>query len=153
MQAQSKKQLMDDVFISSVDLSGLEFIEPVNKKLFREKRIINDLDKPDLLILVAYIGDVVAGFKVGYRLNKSMYYSAKSGVLPGYRRNGIATKLLYRMILEVKKMGYQKLVYDTFPSRFPGMKDLGLKEGFKPAWEKWNETYKDSQIRMILELK
>ncbi|MEX0772609.1 MAG: GNAT family N-acetyltransferase [Balneolales bacterium] len=152
MQVRTKNQLLDDVYVQEVDLSEVEVIKPVNKKLFGEDRIINDFNKKDLIILAAYTEDVITGFKIGYGIGGTTFYSAKSGVLTGYRRNGIATKLLYRMILEVKKRGYKNLVYDTFPSRFPGMMDLGLKEGFKSISEKWNEAYKDTQIRMKLKL-
>lgn len=133
-------------------MSAVEVIKPVNKKLFGEVRIINDFNKKDLIILAAYVGDVLAGFKIGYGIENKVFYSAKSGVLPEFRRKGIASKLLYRMILVVKKKGYRELVFDTFPHRFPGMMNLGMKEGFKPQSIKWNEAYADNQIRMMLKL-
>lgn len=152
MQVLTKNHILDEVFVRSVDLSAVEVIKPINKKLFREDRIINDYNQKDLLILLAYVSETLIGFKVGYGMGNKTFYSAKSGILPDYRRNGIATKLLYRMILEVKNLGYRSMIFDTFPSRYPGMKDLGLKEGFTPISEKWNEAYKDTQIRMKLKL-
>ncbi|MEX0928693.1 MAG: GNAT family N-acetyltransferase [Balneolales bacterium] len=144
--------LLDEVLVRSVDLSALEVIKPVNKKLFGEDRIINDLNQRDLLILIAYVGDIPAGFKLGYGLDSSTFYSAKSGVLPEYRREGVASKLLYRMMLEVKKKGYECMVFDTLPKRFPGMINLGLKEGFLPISVEWNSVYDDYQVRLKLKL-
>ena len=143
---------IDDIFIESVDSSALEVIKPLNKKLFGEERIINDFNRKDLILLVAYAGNITVGFKIGYGLTRNVYYSAKSGTLTGFRRKGIATKLLNRMMLDTKKMGYKKLIYDTFPNKFPGMMSLGLKEGFRPVSIKWNETYGDYLVRMEREL-
>ncbi|MEX0684416.1 MAG: GNAT family N-acetyltransferase [Balneolales bacterium] len=144
--------ILDKIYLQSIPLSAIEVIKYVNKILFEEDRIINDYNQKDLIILAAYINEVVVGFKIGYGTEDGEYYSAKSGVLPQFRRRGVATKLLYRMILEAKKKGYKKLVFDTFPERFPGMLDLGLKEGFKPDKAEWNSIYNDYKLRMKLDL-
>ena len=152
MHVRANTHILDKAFVESIDASAVEVIKPVNKMLFGEDRLINDFQHKDLIILVAYVGEAVAGFKIGYGAGQGMYYSAKSGVLPAFRRRGLATKLLNRMILEVKIRGYGKMAFDTFPARFPGMMALGLKEGFKPVSAKWSPAYKDYQVRLEVKL-
>ncbi len=128
------------------DETGLLF--PLNQQIFNEKRLINTLDHPILIPLVAEYQGMPVGFKIGYGLSRRDYYSAKGGVLKSYRRHGIARILLYRMILEAAEEQFEQFVYDTFPNRFPGMYHLGLREKFKIEYLKWNAVYDDYQVRL-----
>lgn len=49
---------------------------------------------PDASVQAAYDGSTLIGFKFGYALTKSRYYSWLTGVEPQYRRQGIARQLL-----------------------------------------------------------
>src|SRR5690606_32951164 len=86
------------VRIVEVDLSHLDVIRSLNFQIFDEERIINTFDRDDLLMLLAYVDEVPAGFKIGYRENRFTFYSAKGGVLPEYRRRGLARRMLYDMM-------------------------------------------------------
>ncbi|MEX1054655.1 MAG: GNAT family N-acetyltransferase, partial [Rhodothermales bacterium] len=118
------------VSIVKVDLTSLKVIKDLNTTIFREDRIINTFDREDLMILLALVDNVPAGFKIGYRENRFTYYSAKGGVLPEYRRQGLARKMLYFMMAEARVRGYIRFAFDTFPNRDRGMTVLGLNEGF-----------------------
>jgi GNAT superfamily N-acetyltransferase len=92
------------------------------------------------------------GFKVGYRESKMVFYSAKGGVLPEYRRYGIARALLDEMARAVAVDGYKRLAFDTFPNRHPGMAVMALKGGFKLTRADYNPTYRDYRLRFELDL-
>jgi predicted GNAT superfamily acetyltransferase len=49
---------------------------------------------PDASVQAAYDGSTLIGFKFGYALTKSRYYSWLTGVDPQYRRQGVARQLL-----------------------------------------------------------
>lgn len=134
--------------IEEVGAGHLEVIYNMNQAIFGEERIINSFKRKDLLMLLAYVDDVPAGFKIGYAQNKRVYYSAKGGVLPDFRRRGIARAMLYLMIDIVHKRGYERFMYDTFPNRHPGMVIMGLQEGFEIIRADYNPTYKDYRLRL-----
>lgn len=133
--------------IARVGMEQLPVIRRMNGAIFDEERIINTFDRDDLLMLLAtYDGDP-AGFKIGYRLKYDTFYSAKGGVLPAYRRQGIARALLYAMLDYVDDQGYDRFVYDTFPNKHPGMTVLGLNEGFRVIKAGYSPQYNDYRLR------
>ena len=135
------------VRIVEVGLSELEAIRVLNLTVFEEERIINTFDREDLLMLLAYVDDAPAGFKIGYRENRYTFYSAKGGVLPEHRRHGLARRMLYDMMERVRQMGYTRFAYDTFPNRNPGMAIMGLNEGFRIVKADFNTVYRDYRLR------
>ena len=133
--------------IVEVGLERLDTIRRLNVEIFDDEHIIKTFDRDDLLILLARSRGTVAGFKLGYQLNPSTFYSAKGGVRPAYRRNGIARALLYAMLDVVARRGYERFVYDTFPNKHPGMTVLGLDEGFEVVRAGYSTQYQDYRLR------
>ena len=68
--------------IQRVGMERLDIIRRLNTTIFDEQRIINTFDREDVLMLLAWVDDATAGFKIGYRLPPKSFYSAKGGVLP-----------------------------------------------------------------------
>ncbi|HEX7070745.1 MAG TPA: GNAT family N-acetyltransferase [Rhodothermales bacterium] len=134
--------------IDEVDLSDLETLHRLNLAIFEEQRIINTFDREDLLVLLAYVGDVPVGFKVGYRENRFTFYSAKGGVLDEYRRCGIARALLFEMMERARERGYRRFAFDTFPNRHAGMAIMGFVHGFRLVKADYNPMYKDYRLRL-----
>jgi len=133
--------------IERVGVERFEEIRQLNEIVFGEGRVIHRLDRTDLTLLIAQRDDQLVGYKVGYAESKATFYSAKGGVLPGYRRLGIARALLYRMEEEARAMGYTRFAYDTFPNKHPGMTVLGLAEAFEVTAAGYNAAYRDYRIR------
>lgn len=145
-------QIADHARIVEVDLSAIEIITELNLAIFNEERIINTFEREDLMMLIAFVEGEAVGFKIGYRENRFVYYSAKGGVLPEYRRHGVARKMLYDMMRRARSRGYVRFAFDTFPNRGPGMAVMGLQEGFRVAKADFNKTYKDWRIRLEKQL-
>lgn len=140
-------QVAPRVRIEEVDLAQIETIRRLNRVIFNEERVINTFERDALMILLASVGDEPVGFKIGYEESRYTYYSAKGGVLEGYRRQGISRHLLYEMITQVRQTGYRIMAYDTFPNMHPGMTVLGLQEGFRVTRADYNPTYRDYRLR------
>ena len=119
----------------------------MNRVLFNEDRIINSFDRKDLLLLIARFEGMPAGFKVGYRENRFVFYSAKGGVLPDFRRRGIARFLMYAMMDRAREQGYSRFAFDTFPNLHPGMTVLAVTEGFRLIKSDYNTAYREYRLR------
>lgn len=133
--------------IELVGMEQLDVIRRMNRIIFEEERIINTFDREDITIFIAFVDDEPVGFKLGYRESRTTFYSAKGGVLPGWRRRGISRQLLHVMMDHVREQGYRRFAYDTFPNKHPGMTVLGLDEGFTVTRADYNSTYKDYRLR------
>ena len=139
--------IAEGITVTAIGIGDIDVIRQMNEIIFEESRIINSMDREDLMILVAWEGGEPIGFKVGYRENRFLYYSAKGGVLPEHRGRGIATKMLNEMCTRARAKGYRRLAYDTFPNMHPGMAILGLREQFRIVKADFNPVYKDFRIR------
>jgi GNAT superfamily N-acetyltransferase len=133
--------------IEPVGMEALDRIRDMNRTIFREERIINTFEREDVVMLEARIHGDPAGFKVGYRENRFTFYSAKGGVLPAYRRRGIAVAMLDAMMGGARDRGYLRFAFDTFPNLHPGMTILALEQGFSLVKSDFNSLYREYRLR------
>ena len=138
---------LPSLLVHDVDLEHMKDIREMNQVIFKEQRIINSFEKEDLMVLEARLNGEPVGFKVGYRENSKIFYSAKGGVLPSFRRKGIAIVLLNDMMKRVAEMGYQYFAFDTFPNLHPGMTILAMENGFTLKKADYNAVYKEYRLR------
>ena len=122
-----------DLLIVSGDLEGAvgvskeipEFDSPYNIDEYE-----NRLDE-SASILTAEFNDQPIGFKVGYdRFKDGSFYSWMGGVLPNYRRKGIANKLADHQETWAKKKGYNSIKLQT-RSKHNAMLALAINRGFQ----------------------
>lgn len=137
---------LDHITIRVGSRFDLSKVMMLNREIFNEERLINSLDHDYLLILMAEIGDIPVGFKIGYGLGSGVFYSAKGGVLQKWRRKGLGRRMLHEMERIVAMEGYIEMRYHTFPTRWPGMLSLGKSEGYDILEATWNPVYRDYQI-------
>ncbi|MEE4483343.1 GNAT family N-acetyltransferase [Serratia ficaria] len=71
-------------------------------------------------LLIAEIDGRPAGFKLGYQLREGAFYSWLGGVLPAFRRHGVAQALLTEQELWARAQGYRQLRVKT-RNRFRAM--------------------------------
>jgi GNAT superfamily N-acetyltransferase len=150
--AGGRESVAAGVYVEEIALDRIEVIRALNTAIFQEERIINTFDREDLLMLLALHDTMPVGFKIGYRYGKDTFYSAKGGVLPGFRRQGIARLLLREMLERVRARGFRRFIYDTFPNKHPGMTVMGLAEGFRVVRADYNPVYRDYRLQLEKEL-
>ncbi|WP_318433740.1 GNAT family N-acetyltransferase [Photobacterium leiognathi] len=81
------------------------------------------------LILVAENQQQLVGVKIGYALDKQVFYSWLGGVLPAGRGHGVAQALLEAQEAWVIDQGYQQLTVKS-RNRFPAMVRLLMRNGY-----------------------
>lgn len=103
--------------------------------------------KPKLLFNLALDGQKLVGYKIGYELHQTKFYSWLGGVDPEYRNHGIASTLMHQQHRHLKQHGYTSVQTKTM-NKWRGMLILNIKNGFNIV-----ETYNDQNGRhkIILE--
>lgn len=94
------------------------------------ERLHSKLDGVVSLILVAKLDGVIVGYKVGYQLTAEIFYSWLGGVVPEYRKHGIATLLLRYQEQWVLNAGYKQIKVKSM-NRFPGMLKLLIANSYE----------------------
>lgn len=100
-----------------------EFTEP-----YDENEIAARLDGVPHLTLIAYADEQAVGFKVGYERD-NFFYSWLGGVLPDFRRYGIAQALADGQEAWAKGQGYDSVTFKT-RNRHKAMLAFTLRNGF-----------------------
>jgi len=94
--------------------------------VFFKKRVDS---QPKIHIAVAYHDKNLIGFKIGYPYNEDTFYSWVGGILPAFRRKGIASQLAKLQENYAKEIGFKRLRTKSM-NHFKPMMILNLKNGF-----------------------
>ncbi|HOA74118.1 MAG TPA: GNAT family N-acetyltransferase [Phycisphaerae bacterium] len=74
------------------------------------------------LILLAQVEKRPAGFALGYEIKQSTFYAWLIGVLPAYRKAGIASQLMEAMTAWTRENGYHVLRFECYNRARPMLK-------------------------------
>ncbi|KAB1160542.1 GNAT family N-acetyltransferase [Tenacibaculum aiptasiae] len=85
--------------------------------------------KEKVFSIIAYYNNNPVGFKIGYQYNSNTFYSWVGGVLPQYRKKGIASQLAKLQENWALQNGFKKLRTKSM-NKFKPMLILNLKNGF-----------------------
>ncbi len=96
------------------------------------------------LFLTAFVDGQPAGFKLGYE-REGDFYSWLGGVLPAYRRRGVAASLADYQESWAKKAGYRRIWMKTRNS-FPNMLIMAVKRGFQVVGFDTRDRISDHRI-------
>ena len=97
-----------------------------------EKQFVKKLkSKHGVLIQLCLNSNQIVGMKLGYEEKPGYFYSWLGGVLPEFRRLGIASQLMRAQHDWCQGKGYAYIETRTRTNN-PGMMILNLKVGFKP---------------------
>ena len=114
---------LDDAFIVSTNIP--EFNDPYEISEYSRR-----LNSTVYLILTAYDDHIPIAFKIGYhRYSDGSFYSWMGGVLPYYRRKGIANNLADHQEIWAKKNGYNSIRIQTREKHI-AMLALAINRGF-----------------------
>lgn len=80
-------------------------------------------DRKSHIIIAQHSAEKALGFKVGYEISDTVFYSWLGGVVPRYRRQGIAQQLREAQELWAQTQGYTQIQVKSM-NRFPAMLQL-----------------------------
>ncbi len=81
------------------------------------------------LILLAQVEKQPAGFAMGYEIKASTYYCWLLGVLPSFRKAGIASQLMEAMSAWTRENGYQVMRFECYNRARPMLK-IAVEQNF-----------------------
>ena len=116
-----------------------EFQNPHGLSIYQER-----LKNVPAIVLVAYVDNIPAGFKVGYERG-GYFYSWMGAILPAYRRLGLARKLAEKQETWAKNKGYPHVTFKT-RNRLKPMLIFALSRGFDIIEIQPKETIEEYRI-------
>lgn len=108
-------------------------------------------DKPSLILIASCDGKPVA-YKAGYHIDDREFYSWLGGVVPAFRKRGIATMLRERQEAWALEQGYQWVSVKSM-NKYPAMLQLLLASGYQICGYEDNGSTDNSKIRFIKQLR
>ncbi|PYE30183.1 acetyltransferase (GNAT) family protein [Idiomarina fontislapidosi] len=110
--------------IIEIDAAVPEFDNKNSKEKIEQR-----LAGKETLILVALEGAKKVGYKLGYALSDTEFYSWLGAVHPSYRGHGIAKQLLKQQEAWVKSKGFKSIRVKSM-KKFPAMLQLLISQGY-----------------------
>ena len=95
------------------------------------------LGRYNTLMLVASLDDHPVGFFAGFELKPGVFFSWLYGVLPDYRRNGIATQLMDAVQAWVSQHGYESIRFECQNQHRP-MLHLAISQAYDVVGIRWD---------------
>ncbi|MCL1090816.1 GNAT family N-acetyltransferase [Shewanella profunda] len=120
IEIKAETKLTSELATQLIELS--QQIPELDRSLTNET-LAERLDGKTSLILLAFVEGELAGFKLGYEQEETIFYSWLGGVASDFRRLGLAQSLLEYQETWARRQGYNHIQVKTM-NRFPGMLNL-----------------------------
>ncbi|PTJ81456.1 MULTISPECIES: GNAT family N-acetyltransferase [Mammaliicoccus] len=119
-------------FYNTLPESKNKELSKIHNEIFDTNENLNDkfLSKNKIIILVAYKEKAIVGYKIGYEMDSSTFYSWLGGVEKNNRNHGIAQKLMDKQVSILKSKRYEKIQTKSF-NKWKSMLILNIKNDFQ----------------------
>ncbi|MCD8817349.1 GNAT family N-acetyltransferase [Mammaliicoccus sciuri] len=119
-------------FYNTLPESKNKELSKIHNEIFDTNENLNDkfLSKNKIIILVAYKEKAIVGYKIGYEMDRSTFYSWLGGVEKNNRNHGIAQKLMDKQVSILKSKRYEKIQTKSF-NKWKSMLILNIKNDFQ----------------------
>ena len=133
---------MADAIVDIVGQEELPAIVTLYNQIFRPHRPLESfqrryLGRHNVLQMVAHIRDRPIGFTLGFELKPSVFFSWFYGVLPEYRRQGIASQLMEAVHSWARLQDYESIRFECHNQHRP-MLHLGIALEYDIVGMRWD---------------
>src|ERR1041384_7071353 len=141
---------MADAIIDVVDLDELPLIVELYNQIFRPPRTVESfrrryLGRYNILQLVAKVGDRPVGFFLGFELKPLVFFAWFYGVLPEFRRQGIASQLMDAVHSWALQNDYESIRFECHNQHRP-MLHLAIALGYDIVGMRWDPDRGDNLV-------
>jgi GNAT superfamily N-acetyltransferase len=133
---------MADAIIDIVGLDDLPVIVRLYNQIFRPPRDADSFlrryqGRHNVLQMVARIDDRPVGFFLGFELKPDVFFAWFYGVLPDFRRQGIASQLMEAVHSWAVQNGYESIRFECH-NQHRSMLHLGIALGYDIVGIRWD---------------
>ena len=141
---------MADAIIDVVGPEELPVVVKLYNQIFRPMRDAESfrrrfLGRHNVLQMVAHIDDRPVGFFLGFELKPSVFFAWFYGVLPDYRRQGIASQLMEAVHGWAKLNEYESVRFECHNQHRP-MLHLAIALGYDIVGIRWDPDRGDNLV-------
>jgi GNAT superfamily N-acetyltransferase len=141
---------MADAIIELVGDEDLPVIAQLYNQMFRPGRDIESfrrrfLGRYNVLQLLARIQDRPVGFFLGFELKPTVFFAWFYGVLPDWRRQGIASQLMDAVHSWAKQNDYESIRFECHNQHRP-MLHLAIALGYDIVGIRWDPDRGDNLV-------
>ncbi|MFN4259171.1 MAG: GNAT family N-acetyltransferase [Gemmataceae bacterium] len=141
---------MADAVIEIVGPKDLDVIVDLFNQIFRPPRDEESFRRRfrgryNILQMIARIKDQPVGFFLGFELKPTIFFAWFFGVLPDYRRQGIASQLLEAVHSWAQQNGYEWVRYECHNQHRP-MLHLAISQGYDIVGIRWDPDRADNLV-------
>jgi GNAT superfamily N-acetyltransferase len=133
---------MADAIIDIVGPEDLPLIVGLYNQIFRPHRDLESfqrryLGRHNILQMVARVDDRPVGFTLGFELKPSVFFSWFCGVLPAFRRQGIASQLMEAVHSWARLNDYESIRFECHNQHRP-MLHLAIAHEYDIVGIRWD---------------
>ena len=141
---------MADEFIDLVGPEELPVITSLYNQIFRPARDLDSFKRRfrgryNILMLLARLEDKPVGFVIGFELKPTVYFGWFYGVLPDYRRQGIASQLMEAVHGWAKQNEYESVRFECHNQHRP-MLHLAIALEYDIVGIRWDPDRGDNLV-------
>ena len=141
---------MADAIIDMVGPEELPLIARLYNQIFRPPRDVESFHRRyrgryNVLQLIARLGDHPVGLFLGFELKPTVYFAWFYGVLPEYRRQGIASQLMDAVHSWARQNDYESIRFECHNQHRP-MLHLAIALGYDIVGIRWDPDRGDNLV-------
>ena len=141
---------MADVVIDMVGPEEIPVVADLYNQIFRPARDVESFHRRyrgryNVLQLIARLNDRPVGFFLGFELKPTVFFAWFYGVLPEYRRQGIASQLMDAVHSWAKQNEYESIRFECHNQHRP-MLHLAIALGYDIVGIRWDPDRGDNLV-------
>ena len=141
---------MADAVIDIVGPEGLPVIIQLHNQIFRPSRDHESferryLGRHNVLQMVARLDDLPVGYLLGFELKPAVFFAYSCGLVPEFRRQGIASQLMDAVHDWAKQNDYESIRFECHNKHRP-MLHLAIALGYDIVGMRWDPDRGDNLV-------
>ncbi|MER3415332.1 MAG: hypothetical protein C4297_03840 [Gemmataceae bacterium] len=141
---------MADAVVELVGPEDMQVIVDLYNQIFRPPRTLESFQRRfrgryNILRLIARIKNEPVGFFLGFELKPTVFFSWFYGVLPQYRRMGIASQLMDAVHAWASQHGYESVRFECHNQHRP-MLHLAIAKEYDIVGIRWDPDRGDNLV-------
>jgi GNAT superfamily N-acetyltransferase len=141
---------MADAIIDLVGPNDLPVVVSIYNQIFRPPRDVESFKRRfrgryNVLQLVARLQDKPVGFFLGFELKPTVFFAWFYGVLPDFRRQGIASQLMDAVHAWARQNDYESIRFECHNQHRP-MLHLAIALGYDIVGIRWDPDRGDNLV-------